>query len=192
MKDWKLNNTTKLFIFQTIGDLVAQNHLNVPLVVFDVFYVMSLIAFINFKWSCLISSTVSRDQLEPTCNCVMQGWTVACRKEFKCVVCKCSILFLRSLKRMLFSGKRSWTASMTCLMCGLMSSVDGCTWMASLVEVPTLRLCYQWKLNGSRGEFYGFLALDFISFIHGNGCLLEWKLAKETFAIKGFLVTWID
>ena len=58
-----------------------------------------------------------------------------------------------------FSGRRSLTVSMTCLMCGLMSSVDGCTWMASSVEVPISRLCYQWKLNDSRGGCFWFAAL---------------------------------
>ena len=58
-----------------------------------------------------------------------------------------------------FSGRRSLTVSMTCLMCGLMSSVDGCTWMVSSVEVPISRLCYQWKLNDSRGECFWFAAL---------------------------------
>lgn len=60
-------------------------------------------------------------------------------------------LFVRSLKRMPFSGRRSWTVSMMSSMYGLMSNVAGCTWMVSSVEVLISRLCYQWKHNDFRG-----------------------------------------
>ena len=67
--------------------------------------------------------------------------------------------FLRSLKKMLFSGRRSWIAFMMCLTCGLMSSADGCTWMVSSVAVLISRLFFQWRLSDSRGSYFYFFVI---------------------------------
>lgn len=67
--------------------------------------------------------------------------------------------FLRSLRKMLFNGRRSWIAFMMCLTCGLMSSADGCTWMVSSVAVLISRLFFQWRLSDSRGGYFYFFVI---------------------------------
>ena len=96
--------------------------------------------------------------------------------------------FLRSLKKMLFNGRRSWIAFMMCLTCGLMSSADGCTWMVSSVAVLISRLFFQWRLSDSRGGYFLFYhqlkGLIFFklenwwNFAQNQMCIYNWSFAE--------------
>ena len=58
----------------------------------------------------------------------------------------------RSLRMMLLPGRTSWTGSMPCLMCGLMSRDAGCTWKVSSLAVLTSSTCCLWRPHASRGR----------------------------------------
>ena len=62
-----------------------------------------------------------------------------------CSQCRC-------LRRMPWHGRTNWTASMPCLMSGLMSNVDGSTWMGSSQAVPTSSTSCQLRPRGSQGS----------------------------------------